>query len=162
MIQAVVLIAGVIIGVALFTSSAVALAVVIWAQDIASAVRLISNSYYLLAGLMPIALWLALEMTHDNAGCRTAYSTPLRALLTTLQGALIGSLLGAGPVFLTIVNNLPVILADIESSEFGPAVRDEIIWSRLLLATGAAVLSAIPLGLWAYSAGDGRVDDHNH
>lgn len=156
MIHAVIFIVGLIGGVSLLVGGVIALAVVIWAQDIPSALRLIRYGYYVLVGLMPIALWFALSITHDDADYKAAYNSPLRALLTTLQGATVGSILGAGPLFLTVVNNLPVILADFEIGEFGSAVRDTVVWSLLLLAVGAAVIAAIPLGLWAYYTGAGR------
>jgi hypothetical protein len=159
MIQAVVLLVGTIAGISLAIGGILALAVVIWAQDTASAVRMISNGYYALVGLMPIALWLTLYSTRDDEEYEAAYGSALRAIVTVLQGAAIGSILGAGPIFLTVVINLPVILSDFTIGEFGPAVRDAIVWSRLLLAVGAAVVSAIPLGLWAYYTGVGREDD---
>lgn len=159
MIAAVVLLAGTIVGVGLAVGGILALAVVIWAQEPAAAVRIISNGYYALVGLMPIALWLALYGTRDDEEYEAAYGSALRAVVTAVQGAVIGSMLGAGPIFLTVVINLPVILAGFEIGDFGPAVSDAILWSRLLLAVGAAVLSAIPLGLWAYYTGAGREDE---
>ncbi|MCC6456797.1 MAG: hypothetical protein IT328_17715 [Caldilineaceae bacterium] len=159
MIQAVVLLAGAIAGVSLVVSGVLALAVVIWAQDTPSALRIIGNGYYALVGLMPIALWLTIYVTRDDEEYEAAYGSALRAIITVLQGAAIGSTLGAGPIFLTVVINLPVILSDFAIGEFGPAVRDAVLWSRLLLAVGAAVISAIPLGLWAYYTGVGREDD---
>jgi hypothetical protein len=159
MIQAVVLLAGTIVGGSLVVGAILALAVVIWAQEPASAVRMISNGYYALVGLMPIALWVTLYGTRDDEEYEAAYGSALRAIVTVLQGAVIGSILGAGPIFLTVVINLPVILSGFEIGEFGPAVRDAIVWSRLLLAVGAAVISAIPLGLWAYYTRVGQEDD---
>ena len=147
MIQAVVLLVGALVGISLIVGAILGLVVAIWAQDTAAAVRIIVNGYYALVGLLPIVLWL------------TIYDSPLRSLLTTVQGAAVGSILGAGPVFLTLVINLPVVLADFDIVGFGPAVRNEIVWSRLLLAVGAAVLGAIPLGLWAYYTGPGREAD---
>jgi hypothetical protein len=108
---------------------------------------------------MPVSLWFALYITHDDAEYGAAYDAPLRAVLTALQGAIVGSILGAGPIFLAVVTNLPVILTKLKIDDFGPAVRDEIMWSRLLLVVGAAVLSAIPLGFWAYYMRSGRVDE---
>jgi len=84
------------------------------------------------------------------------YNTRVRALLTTMQGALVGSLLGGGPIFLATVIYLSVIVSHYPLNQFGPAVRDTIVWSHLLFAVGAAVTSAIPLGLWAYSTTSGR------
>ena len=159
MIQAVVLLAGALAGTGLLVGGILGMVVVIWAQETPTALRIISNGYYALIGLLPVALWLALYATHDEDDEETAYSSPLRSILTTLQGAVIGSILGAGPIVLTLVINLPVILGNFEISEFGPAVRNEIVWSHLLLAVGAAVVSAIPLGLWAYYLGSGREDD---
>jgi hypothetical protein len=159
MIQAVVLLVGALVGVSLFAGAILGLVVAIWAQDTGSALRIIVNGYYALVGLLPIVLWLTLYVTHDDPEYEMAYDSPLRSLWTTVQGAAIGSILGAGPVFLTLVINLPVVLAAFEIAQFGPAVRDEIVWSRLLLAVGATVLAAIPLGLWAYYTGTGREAD---
>ena len=148
--QAVILLVGMLMGTSLLVGVVTGLAVVIWAHESAGALQLISNGYYVLVGLMPIALWLALYVSHDNADYATAYSSSWRAILTTMQGAIIGAILGAGPIFLAVVVNLPVILAGYEISEFGPTVRDVIIWSRLLLAVGAATASALPLGFWVF------------
>ena len=159
MIQAVVLLVGALVGISLIVGAILGLVVAIWAQDTAAAVRIIVNGYYALVGLLPIVLWLTLYVTRDDQDYEAAYDSSLRALLTTIQGAAIGSILGAGPVFLTLVINLPVILSNFDVTEFGPVVRDEIVWSRLLLAVGVAVLAAIPLGLWAYYTGPGREAD---
>lgn len=156
MIQAVVLLVGAIAGFSIVVGGLLALVVVIWAQDSASALRIIRDGYYVLVGLLPIALWLTLYVTRDDEDYEAAYDSPLRGVLTALQGAIIGSILGAGPIFLTVVINLPVILAGFDIEAFGPAVRDAIIWSRLLIAVGAAVGSAIPLGLWVYYTGMGQ------
>jgi hypothetical protein len=149
MIAAVVLVAGVLAGVGLLVGGLLGLAVALWAQEMASALGIIGNGYYALVGLMPVALWLALSITRGD-DYEAAYSSPLIGILTALQGAVIGGILGAGPIFLALVINLPVILGDFDISEFGPAVWDEIVWSRLLLAVGAVVVCALPLGLWAY------------
>ncbi len=159
MIQAVVLLVGALVGISLIVGAILGLVVAIWAQDTAAAVRIIVNGYYALVGLLPIVLWLTIYVTRDDPEYEVAYDSPLRSLLTTVQGAAIGSILGAGPVFLTLVINLPVVLADFDIVGFGPAARNEIVWSRLLLAVGAAVLGAIPLGLWAYYTGPGREAD---
>jgi hypothetical protein len=83
----------------------------------------------------------------------------LYGILTALQGAIIGGVLGAGPIFLAVVISLPVFLGDFHITDFAPAVRDEIVWSRLSIAVGAAVLSALPLGLWSYYTKAGQ-DNH--
>lgn len=159
MIQAIVLLVGMLAGVSVFVGAVLGLAVAIWAQDTASAVRIIVNGYYFLIGLLPVALWLTLYATQGDKEYGAAYNSPLQSILTTLQGAAIGAILGAGPIFLTLVINLPVILAGFEIAQFGPAVRDAIVWSLLLLAVGAAVIAAIPLGLWVYYTGAGREDN---
>jgi hypothetical protein len=159
MIQAVILLAGTLAGVSIFVGAVLGLAVVIWAQETASAVRIMINGYYGLVGLLPLALWLALYTSHDDQAYGVAYRSPMQAVLTTLQGAVIGSVLGAGPIFLTLAINLPVILAGFEIAQFGPAVRDAIVWPLLLLAVGATAIAAIPLGLWAYYIGAGREDN---
>lgn len=158
MIQAVVFIVGMLGGVSLIVGGVIAVAVVIWAQDMAAAIGIISNSYYGLIALMPIALWLALFATRDDSDYEDAYDTKQRAIATTLQGALVGSALGAGPIFLAMVIYLPVILSDFRLEEYGSAVRDAIVWSQLSLAIGAACLSALPLGYWAFYTGSGRDD----
>src|SRR5687767_10149485 len=103
MIQAIVLLVSAIAGVSLVVGGVLALAVVIWAQDSAQALRIISDGYYALVGLLPIALWLTLYVTRDDEDYDTAYDSPVRGLLTVLQGAAVGSILGAGPIFLTVV-----------------------------------------------------------
>jgi hypothetical protein len=159
MIHAVVFLAGMLAGVGLLVGIVLGLVVAIWAQDAASALHIIRNGYYLLVGLLPIVLWLGLLATRDNEEYDAAYCTPLRAILTTLQGAIVGTILGAGPIFLALVINLPVFLADFAIGDFGSSVRDEIVWSLLLLAVGAAVASAIPLGFWVYYTRSGVKDD---
>ena len=156
MIPAILFLVGTLAGSSLVIGALLAIVVVIWAEDVASAVWLIGNGYYLLAGMMPVVLWLGLFASHDEAEYRAGYTSALRAVLTTLQGAIVGSVLGAGPIFLTVAVNLPVIVGDFYLDDFGPAVRDAIVWSRLSLAVAAATISAIPLGLWAYYMGDGR------
>lgn len=150
MIQAILLTVGLLAGVGLIVGGLIALAVILWTDNIPAAVDLIGNGYYLLVGLMPVVLWFALYLTHDDEEYRTAYASRLRAALTMLQGAIVGSVLGAGPIFLAVVVNLPVIVNGFAIDEFGPAVRETIVWSRLWLAVAAAVASALPLGFWAY------------
>ena len=159
MIQGIIFLVGALAGVSLIFGGVMALVVIIWAQDTVGAVRLIGNGYYFLVSLMPIVLGFALYVSHDDADYGMAYTSPWRAILTTLQGAIVGSILGAGPIFLAVVVNMPVILGDFQIEEFGPAVRNAIVWSRLSLAVGAAVVSAIPLGFWAYHLRSGREDD---
>jgi len=156
MIQAVLLLVFVIAGLSFIVGLFIAIVTMIWTNDVAAAVQFISKSYYLLVGLMPVALWLGIYISNDQSEYAAAYNTRLRALLTTVQGALVGSLLGAGPIFLATVIYLPEILSRYPMAQLGPAVRDEIIWSKLILAVGAAVISAIPLGFWAYSTMAGQ------
>jgi hypothetical protein len=77
----------------------------------------------------------------------------LAALLTTLQGAFVGSVLGGGPVYLGVVIFIPVMVAGFEIDTFGPAVRNAIVGSPLVLAVGATTICALPLGLWAHYMG---------
>jgi hypothetical protein len=153
MIHAVVLLVGVLGGIALLCSMVVAVAIVLWAEDVATATRLVINSYACLSGALPLALWFALHVTHHRADCRAAYRSALMTLLTTLQGAVIGSILGAGPLFIAVVVNVPVLLAAFEVGELGPPVRTAIEGSRLWLAVAATVLAALPLGLWVHYVG---------
>src|SRR5688572_506016 len=102
MIAAVVLIAGVLAGTGLLVGGLLGLAVVLWAQEMVSALRIIGNGYYALVGLMPVALWLALSKTRGD-DYKAAYTSPLQGVLTALQGAVIGGTLGAGPIFLALV-----------------------------------------------------------
>jgi hypothetical protein len=150
MVQAIIFLVGVLGGTSLLFGVVIALVVVIWAQDVDTALRFIVNGYYLLVGVMPVALWFALLTAHDEVEYQAGYDSPLRAILTTVQGAIVGSILGAGPIFLAVVITLPLLLADFEVGELGTAAYDAIVWSRLALAVGAAVASAIPLGLWVY------------
>ena len=159
MIQAVLLIVGLLAGVSLIVGGLIALAVVIWTDNIPAAVDLIGNGYYLLVGLMPIVLWFALYLTDDDPEYRTTYASQWRAVLTLLQGAVVGSVLGAGPIFLAVVVNVPVIMKGFEIGTFGPAVSDAIVWSRLWLAVAAATASALPLGFWGYYKRIGRDDN---
>ena len=158
MMQVIVLLVGTLAGISLLVGVVLGLVVAIWAQDTESALRIIDNGYTILVGLLPIMLLMTLYVTRNDEEYEEAYKSPLRALLTTIQGAIVGSILGAGPIFLTAAINLPVILSDFDIVEFGPAVRNTIIWSRLLLAVGATVLSAIPIGLWVHYTGTGWKD----
>lgn len=159
MIPAILLTVGLLAGVSLIVGGLIALAVIIWADNIPAAVSIIDNGYLVLVGLMPVVLWFALYLTHDDAEYRTAYHSRWRAVLTMVQGAIVGSVLGAGPIFLAVVVNVPVIVNGFAIGEFGPAVRDVIVWSRLWLAVAAAVASALPLGFWAYYKSAGWDDD---
>jgi hypothetical protein len=150
MIQAIIFITGILAGTSLVFGLALAVAVLIWTHDVAAAVRLIGNGYYALVGVMPIALWLALFTSYNHVEYASGYTTPLRALSTTLQGALLGSVLGAGPIFMAAVIYVPGFFGDFEIAQLGSAVRDVVIWSRLALAAAAAIIPAIPLGLWAH------------
>jgi hypothetical protein len=159
MIQAIILLASMLAGVSLIFGGLVALVVIIWVRELDAAVRLVVNSYYGLIGLMPISLWFAIYTSHDDREHGEPYNSPLSAIVTVLQGAIVGSILGAGPIFLAVVVNLPVILADFEIAEFGQAVSSEIVWSRLIFAVGAALISSIPLGFWAYYQKSGQEID---
>jgi hypothetical protein len=156
MIPAVILLVSMLAGVCLIFGAVVALIIVLWIPDIDAAAQFVLNSYYLLIGLMPITLWFAIYTSHDDAEHGEAYSSPLRAILTTTQGALIGSVLGAGPIFLAVVIYLPVILAGFDIGVYGPTVSTQIVWSRLIIAVAAALISAFPLGYWAYYQKGGR------
>jgi hypothetical protein len=159
MIVAVVLISEVLAAVGLLVGGLLGFAVVLWTQDMASALRIISFGYYALVGLMPVVLWFVLDWTNDHEDYRAAYASPFSGILTALQGALLGGVLGAGPVFLALVITLPSLLGNFNLSEFGPAVWDEIVWSQLSIAIAAVVISAIPLGLWSYYTKAGQEND---
>jgi hypothetical protein len=158
MIHAVVLLVGVLGGVTLLFGGVVAIVLLLWARDVATATQWVINSYAFLSGALPLALWFALQITHRRTDCRAAYRSRLMALLTTLHGAVIGSILGAGPLFMAVVINVPAWLDAFEVGEWGLAVRTAIVGSRLWLAVGATVLAALPLGLWVFynSADDGQ------
>ena len=158
MIQAVLLMVGALTGTGLVVGGVMALVVVAWTDERAEAVLLIVNGYYLLASLMPLALWFALYALHDKANYVTVFDSRWRALFATLQGAFVGSMLGAGPLFLAVVVNVAANLAGFDVGELGAAVRDEIVWSRLLIVVSATIASAFPLGLWVNFAGAGRRD----
>jgi hypothetical protein len=159
MIQAVIFLVGVLAGLSLIAAAVVAVVIVIWAQDVEAALRIVGTGYYVLVALLPIGLWLAILASHDERDYQAAYGSAWRAVLTALQGAVIGSILGAGPIFLAVVVNLPVILAGFDIETYGPSVSGLIVWSRLALALAAAAISAIPLGLWAFYQGSGQRDD---
>jgi hypothetical protein len=159
MTSAIIFLVGIILGVSLTFAAIIALVVVIWVHDPDAAARLIGDSYYLLAGLMPLVLWCGLYVSLKNAGYAEVYKSSTPALLTTLQAAFVGSVLGAGPIFLAVVIYLPVIFVRFPAAEFGPTVRDTIVWSHLLIAVAAAVISAIPLGWWVHYAERGREFD---
>jgi glucan phosphoethanolaminetransferase (alkaline phosphatase superfamily) len=153
MIYAVVLLVGVLGGVTLVFGGVIAAVVVLWARDVATATTMVSNGFAFLSGVLPLALWFALHITHRRPECRTAYQSVHMALLTVLQGAVIGSVLGAGPLFMAVVINVPGLLAAFEVDELSHSVRTAIEGWRLWLAVGATVLAALPLGLWVHYIG---------
>ena len=159
MIQVVLLMVGALTGTGLVVGGVMAVVVAVWTHDRAEAVQLLANGYYILASLMPLALWFALYALRDKADYVTAFDSPWRAILSTLQGAFVGSVLGAGPLFLAVAVNLSANLAGFDVDDFGAAVRDEIMWSRILIVVSATVASAFPLGLWANFAGAGWEDN---
>lgn len=158
MIRAVLLMVGALTGTGLVVGGMMALVVVAWTHERAEAVLLIANGYYILASLMPLALWFALYALHDKAESVTVFGSRWRALFATLQGAFVGSMLGAGPLFLTVVVHVAANLTGFDASDLGAAVRDEIVWSRLLIVVSATIAAAFPLGLWVNFAGAGRKD----
>lgn len=133
-----------------------------WRGDLAGARWWIGNGFYLLVGVLPVVLWLALQRSRGIAEHAAAYATPLWAMLTALQGAVVGSVLGGGPIFLWLVTKLPVLLMRWRGATVDPsfplalevAATEMVVWSRLLVAVGAAVATALPLGLWAHYAGN--------
>ncbi len=153
MIQAVLLIVGVLVGISFGVALLVAAAVSMWSPAPEQALQWIGNGHTALAGLMPVALWFALAQLRARSDHDAAYAGALRAVLTAIQGALIGSILGAGPVFMTVVIRVPAMLAGYDVDTLSEAVREEIVWSRLALAASAATISAIPLGWWGYYRG---------
>lgn len=159
MIAVILYLVGGLVGSSLIVAAVVAVVVILWAQDTAAALAIIRYGYFFLIGILPIALWLSVYITLDEDKDHSAYGTLWRAILTTVQGAAVGSILGAGPICLAVIVNLPVIVAGFSLDEFGPAVRDAIVWSQLWLAVAATVLSAFPLGMWAHYARAGRDDD---
>ena len=159
MIGVILYLIGGLVGSSLIVSAVVAVVVIWFAQDTTTALQIIRYGYSFLIGILPIALWLSVYITLDEDKDHSAYGTLWRAILTTLQGAAVGSILGAGPICLAIIVNLPVIVTSFSLEEFGPAVRDAIIWSQLWLAVAATVLSAFPVGMWAHYARAGRDDD---
>lgn len=159
MIHGVLLIAGTLAGTGLIAGGVVALIVVLFASNNRElAVQIVTYSYYLLSGLFPIALWVAVYTSHDEEA-KAAYRTLWRAILTTLQGAVVGSILGGGPFFLAALTYPVVIVTDNSITEFGPLMRDLIVWSLLSITVIATVLAALPIGTWAYYSKTGWGDD---
>ena len=158
MIRAVVLLVGALTGTGLIAGVLLAGIAALLRLDSASMLTWMANAYYGLAVLFPIVLWATLYVTHNDDEYAEAYDSPLRALLTALQGAIIGGILAGGPVFLAGAINLPVLFLGVDIGQFGPALRDSIVWSRLLIVTGGTVGCAIPLGLWTHYIAFREVD----
>lgn len=158
MIHGVLLIAGTLVGAGLIAGGVVALLVVLVASNNSElAVRIVTYSYYLLIGLFPLLLWLAVYTDEDET--EAAFGTLWRAILTTLQGAVVGSILGGGPFFLAALTYPVVIFTNTSMTEFGPLMQDIVVWSLLSITVIATVLAAFPIGMWAYYAKTGLDDD---
>lgn len=150
MIHGALLIAGTLAGGGLILGGVVALLVLLVAGNNRElALSIVTYSYYVLIGTFPLLLWLAVYTSHDDEA-KSAYRTLWRAILTTLQGAVIGSILGGGPFFLAALSYPVAIFTSNSIAEFGPLVRDMIVWSLLSITVIATVLAAFPIGMWAY------------
>jgi hypothetical protein len=82
-----------------------------------------------------------------------------RAVATGLQGATLGSLLGAGPLFLGAASTVAASIGGLDADAFDTLLRGRVLWSGLLFVAAVAIGSAIPLGIWVYFTGPGRDDE---
>lgn len=158
MMSAVVLIALTLIALGMVSGSLFALVPVLLGRDAVGTVALVMTLYDSLGVLMPAALWGALYVRRDDAGYRSAYASMGRSIATGLQGATLGALLGAGPVFLAAATLVAAAAGGLDAGAFGSALRDRVVWSGLVFVAAVTIGSAIPLGIWTYYTGPGRDD----
>jgi hypothetical protein len=159
MMRAVVWIALGLMAVGLVSGALFALMPALLGRDLPGAVDLVMTLYDGLAVLMPGALWGALYARRDDADYRPAYATLARAVATSLQGAALGSLLGAGPLFLSAASTVAASIGGLDPDAFDALLRARVLWSGLLFVAAVATGSAIPLGIWTYFTGPGRNDE---
>lgn len=159
MMRAVVWIALALMAVGLVCGALFALLPALLGRDLSGAVAWVMTLYDSLAVLLPAALWAALSARRDNAEYRPAYVTMGRAVATALQGAILGSLLGAGPLFLGAARVVAATVGGLDPAAFDALLRARVLWSGLLFVAVAAIGSAIPLGMWTYYTDPGREDE---
>ncbi len=158
MMSAVVLIAFTLIALGLVSGGLFALVPVLLGRDVAGAVALVRTLYDSLGVLMPAALWAAFYVRRDDEGYRGAYASMGRSIATGLQGATVGAILGAGPVFLVAATLVAAGVGGLDADTFGAALQDHVVWSGLIFVAAVTIGSAIPLGIWTYYTGPGRDD----
>lgn len=158
MMRAVVFIAMGLITVGIVCGAGFALIPALLGFDAAAAVALVMILYDSLAVVMPAALWAALYLRRDDKEYRSAYAGMGCAVTTALQGAILGSLLGAGPVFLTIAPMAAGVGANVDPNVFADLLYTRVVWAGLLFVAAVTIGSAVPLGIWTYFTGPGRND----
>lgn len=158
MTRAVVFIAMGLITVGILCGAGFALIPALLGFDATAATALVMTLYDSLAVVMPAALWTALYLRRDDKEYRPAYAGMGRAVATALQGATLGSVLGAGPVFLTIAPMAAGLGANMDATVFADLLYARVVWAGLLFVVAVTIGSAIPLGIWTYFTGPGRND----
>lgn len=158
MMRAVVWIALALMAVGLVCGALFTLLPALLGRDLPAAAAWVMTLYDSLAVLLPAALWAALYARRDAAEYRPAYATMGRAVVTALQGAALGSLLGAGPLFLGAARVVAAV-GGLDPGAFDALLRARVLWAGLLFVALVAIGSAIPLGMWTYYTGPGRDDE---
>ena len=137
-------------GVGLFTGALAGASAIIFAHSTLDRAELVAQIYWSLVILMPIGAWFSHDIRSFGEAGRTAYATLAAALLTSGAAALVGALLGAGPLFLFGAINMPIILAGEQATVYSQAVRSAISTEQFLIVLAATVITGISLGVAAH------------
>lgn len=152
MLNAVGVTASVLMGVGMFVGAAIALIGLFVAPEMEEMAGFIRRTYWILAVLLPLGLWLGLYATNDEDESGESYDSLFGALAVAVQAALIGGGLGAGPFFLLATSYAPVILSNYDITVWAPLLRSQILWMPWLAMVGITFLTSLPLAFWAFRA----------
>lgn len=154
MLATVATVAGVPLGLGLVLGALVAVVGLFIAPDPPAMSDLVARGYWLLAGLLPLALGLGIYTTQDQPEHAAAYRSPVRAAATALQAAILGAGLGGGPFYLLSATYAPVILLGYDVASWSVELRSRIFWAPWLWVVGISVVVALPLAYWAYRSAE--------
>ena len=142
--------ASVPLGTGLVTGAVVAILGIFMAPDVQATADLAGRAFWVLALLMPLALWLGIFMTHGDEDHADAYGSLLTTALVAIQAAIVGAALGAGPFYFLAVSYLSNILRGFEAPLVSQAVMGQILWGPWLWVVAITVLASLPIAFWSY------------
>jgi hypothetical protein len=142
--------ASVPLGTGLVVGAAVAILGIFMAPDLEATADFAANAFWVLALLMPLALWLGIYMTHGDEDHAEAYGSLFSTTLVALQAAIFGAALGAGPFYFLAVSYLSAILRGFEAPLLSQALNSQILWGPWLWVIAITALASLPIAFWSY------------